>query len=136
MKNEVSTISAMVKIEELPNYFNEYILSYEKDDKRMLSNIPCFLEISSDDNINFMIYLSFENEASEIETELIIFNSNDFIDYVIEYTSIDDSIGYDEAYTDAYKEIAGMKNLIRLKAIHELTKSMAKESAAICINKR
>lgn len=128
MKNEVSTISAMVKIEELPNYFNEYILSYEKDDKRMLSNIPCFLEISSDDNINFMIYLSFENEAGEIETELIIFNSNDFIDYVIEYTSIDDSIGYDEAYTDAYKEIAEMKNLIRLKAIHELTKSMTKES--------
>ena len=111
-------------------------MSYEKDDKRMLSNISCFLEISSDDNINFMIYLSFENEAGEIETELIIFNSNDFIDYVIEYTSIDDSIGYDEAYTDAYKEIAGMKNLIRLKAIHELTKSMAKESAAICINKR
>ena len=136
MKNEVSTISAMVKIEELPNYFNEYILSYEKDDKRMLSDIPCFLEISSDDNINFMIYLSFENEASEIETELIVFNSNDFIDYVIEYTSIDDSIGYDEAYTDAYKEIAEIKNLIRLKAIHELTKSMAKESAAICINKR
>ena len=128
MKNEVSTISAMVKIEELPNYFNEYILSYEKDDKRMLSDIPCFLEISSDDSINFMIYLSFENEAGEIETELIIFNSNDFIDYVIEYTSIDDSIGYDEAYTDAYKEIAEMKNLIRLKAIHELTKSMTKES--------
>lgn len=128
MKNEVSTISAMVKIEELPNYFNEYILSYEKDDKRMLSNIPCFLEISSDDSINFMIYLSFENEASEIETELIVFNSNDFIDYVLEYTSIDDSIGYDEVYTDAYKEIAEMKNLIRLKAIHELTKSMAKES--------
>ena len=136
MKNEVSTISAMVKIEELPNYFNEYILSYEKDNKRMLSDIPCFLEISSDDSINFMIYLSFENEAGEIETELIIFNSNDFIDYVIEYTSIDDSIGYDEVYTDAYKEIAEMKNLIRLKAIHELTKSMAKESAAICINKR
>ena len=136
MKNEVSTISAMVKIEELPNYFNEYILSYEKDNKRMLSDIPCFLEISSDDSINFMIYLSFEKEASEIETQLIVFNSNDFIDYVIEYTSIDDSIGYDEAYTDAYKEIAEMKNLIRLKAIHELTKSMAKESAAICINKR
>lgn len=136
MKNEVSTISAMVKIEELPNYFNEYILSYEKDNKRMLSDIPCFLEISSDDNINFMIYLSFENEASEIETELIVFNSNDFIDYVIEYTSIDDSIGYDEVYTDAYKKIAEMKNLIRLKAIHELTKSMTKESAAICINKR
>lgn len=128
MKNEVSTISAMVKIEELPNYFNEYILSYEKDDKRMLSDISCFLEISSDDNINFMIYLSFENEADEIETELIIFNSNDFIDYVIEYTSINDNIGYDEAYTDAYKEIAEMKNLIRLKAIHELTKSMTKES--------
>ena len=136
MKNEVSTISAMVKIEELPNHFNEYILSYEKDDKRMLSDIPCFLEISSDDSINFMIYLSFENEAGEIETELIVFNSNDFIDYVIEYTSIDDNIGYDEVYTDAYKEIAEMKNLIRLKAIHELTKSMAKESAAICINKR
>ena len=136
MKNEVSTISAMVKIEELPNYFNECILSYEKDNKRMLSDIPCFLEISSDDSINFMIYLSFENEAGEIETELIIFNSNDFIDYVIEYTSIDDSIGYDEVYTDAYKEIAEMKNLIRLKAIHELTKSMTKESAAICINKR
>lgn len=128
MKNEVSTISAMVKIEELPNYFNEYILSYEKDDKRMLSDIPCFLEISSDDSINFMIYLSFENEASEIETELIIFNSNDFIDYVIKYTSIDDSIDYEEAYTDAYKEIAEMKNLIRLKAIHELAKSMTKES--------
>ena len=131
MKNEVSTISAMVKIEELPNYFNEYILSYEKDDKRTLTDIPCFLEISSDDNINFMIYLSFENEASEIETELIVFNSNDFIDYVIEYTSIDDSIGYDEAYTDAYKEIAEMKNLIRLKAIQELAKSMAKESIIV-----
>ncbi len=128
MKNEVSTISAMVRIEELPNYFNEYILSYEKDDKRMLSNIPCFLEISSDDSINFMIYLSFENEASEIETELIVFNSNDFIDYVIEYTSIDDSIGYDEVYTDAYKEIAEMKNLIRLTSIQEMAKSMTKES--------
>ena len=128
MKNEVSTISAMVRIEELPSYFNEYILSYEKDNKRMLSDIPCFLEISSDDSINFMIYLSFENEASEIETELIVFNSNDFIDYVIEYTSIDNSIDYEEAYTDAYKEIAEMKNLIRLKAIHELTKSMTKES--------
>ena len=128
MKNEVSTISAMIRIEELPSYFSEYILSYEKDDKRMLSDIPCFLEISSDDSINFMIYLSFENEAGEIETELIIFNSNDFIDYVIEYTSIDDSIGYNEVYTDAYKEIAEMKNLIRLKAIHELTKSMTKES--------